>query len=182
MSASGDELPLSYQWRFNGYDIGGATNSDLSGLLALGYAGDFDCVVRDSGLESVTSDVATLNVADHLSITLPPEGATLKLSDPYTLFVETEGGYLPLRYQWIKDGTDNIPDANESSYEITSFAGTDVGEYTVVVHDNSTDEETSDPPVLLDLPPMPVAGLTGLAAAVLTVSLLGALRLRRRMK
>jgi len=180
--ASGGVLPLSYQWRRDGSNVDGATSTDLAlGPLALGDAGGYDCIVTDSGLESVTSDVAVLNVTDHLAITTQPEGATLMLGDPYTLFVETEGGYLPLTYQWIKDGTD-IPLATKSSYEIASFAGTDAGAYTVVVHDNFTDEKTSDPAELRLRSEVPVAGLTGLAAAVLAASLLGALRLRRRTK
>ena len=52
--------------------------------------------------------------------------------------------------------------------------------YTVVVHDNFTDEETSDPPALLNLPPMPVVSLTGLAALLGGCLLAGASILRRK--
>jgi len=149
-------------------------------LLILGDAGDYDCVVTNSGgVGSTTSDLATLSVADHLQITTP-QGADLRLGAPYILFVETEGGHLSLAYQWIKDGT-LLSGATTSSYEITSFAEADAGMYTVEISDNLTDTITSAPPALLQwVGELPVASPAGLAAAVLATGLLGALRLRRR--
>jgi len=178
VAASGEYPPLGYQWRHNVTNINDATNTELAlGSLALDDAGDYDCIVTDSNENSVTSNTATLTVADHLSITKPPQGATLRRGNPYTLSVETEGGILPLQYQWIKDGS-NIPDATASNHEIVSFTESDTGIYTVIIHDSLTDEEISAPPASLNFS-MPITSLGGLASLVLTTILLGASRLQK---
>lgn len=60
--SAGGTGPLSYQWRFNGASIGGATSSvlALSGVQT-NQAGDYTVVVTNS-IGSVTSQVATLTV------------------------------------------------------------------------------------------------------------------------
>ena len=181
--ARGGVPPLSYRWRLNGSDISGATSTDLAlGPLALVDAGPYDCAVTDSGISNVTSDPAALAVADHLQIGTQPRRMELHEGAPYTLFVETAGGYLPLAYQWSKDGTD-ILDATASSYEIASFAESNAGTYTLHIHDSLTDAADSIPAELfLAISGMPIAGVAGLAAAALAAGLLGALRLRRRTK
>jgi len=60
---------LTYQWRWNGGEIGGATDSVYTrGNVQCGDAGSFDVVVASSGC-SVTSDAATLTVVGELVIT-----------------------------------------------------------------------------------------------------------------
>jgi len=181
LAAYGGVVPLYYQWRFDGSDIDGATRTDLViDPVGLGDAGGYDCFVHDLVTDSVTSDVATLAVAEHLVITTHPQGAELNLGDPYTLYVETNGGFLPLTYQWNHEGS-VLPGATASAYEIVSFGVGDIGTYTLNVNDNHTDEETSNL-ALLTTPGLPVAGAAGLAAAVLAAGLLGARRLRQRKK
>ncbi|HTD67661.1 MAG TPA: esterase-like activity of phytase family protein, partial [Candidatus Limnocylindria bacterium] len=59
--ATGD-APLSYQWRFNGGDIGGATSDSYTiAGVSTSNAGDYDVVVSNTS-GSVTSAVATLTV------------------------------------------------------------------------------------------------------------------------
>lgn len=59
---AGGTPPLAYQWRFNGLEIGGATNSTYSIASAVtGDAGNYDVVVTNS-VGSVTSAVAVLMV------------------------------------------------------------------------------------------------------------------------
>ena len=182
VAASGGLPPLNYQWRLGGGNIDGATNTDLTlGLLSLDDAGGYDCVITDSGVDSVTSNLATLGIADHLTITSQPRGENLLLGAPYTLFVENDGGYLPLTYRWIKDETD-ITLATKSSYEITSFGVADAGSYTVKISDIRTEVAISNPAELRLRSEVPVAGVAGLAATVVAVGLLGALRLRRGNK
>jgi hypothetical protein len=61
VTASG-ATPLTYQWRFNGSDIGGAVNPVLTiDSVEVGDAGNYDVVVSN-GLGSVTSDPAALAV------------------------------------------------------------------------------------------------------------------------
>jgi len=66
VTATGSET-LTYQWRFKGSPIGGATGSSLSlSNVQLTDAGDYDVVVTNP-VTSVTSNAATLTVAVPLS-------------------------------------------------------------------------------------------------------------------
>ena len=57
------QAPLSYQWRFNGSNIAGATASTFSRTnVQASHAGNYDVVVTNPG-GSVTSNTATLTVA-----------------------------------------------------------------------------------------------------------------------
>jgi len=183
VSATGLTVPLAYQWRHGGSDLGGETNTNLSLTgIALVDAGSYDCVVSHSGIAGLATNTASLETADHLVITTPPQSETLNLGDPYTLFVETTGGFLPLAYQWKHEGS-ALPGATASAYAIASFEVGDAGTYTVYVNDDYMDDETSNPALLtLTIPSLPVASLVGLAGAVLAAGILGAVRLRRRME
>ena len=56
------QAPLSYQWRFNGSNIAGATFSTYTRTnVQAAHAGSYDVVVSDPG-GSITSDTATLTV------------------------------------------------------------------------------------------------------------------------
>ena len=61
--ATGDDL--KYQWKLNGVDIEGATNATYTiAATTTANSGKYQCVVTNAGGE-VTSDLATLIVADH---------------------------------------------------------------------------------------------------------------------
>jgi len=72
------ELPLSYQWRRNGYDVAGATTTRLALVAAVTPdAGSYDVVVA-SGCGSATSAAATLTVTTPgriTAISVQPGGA-----------------------------------------------------------------------------------------------------------
>ncbi len=75
VAASGSPAP-SYQWRFNGGAIGGATNSSLilNNVQAAG-AGSYDVVVSNSA-GSVTSNAATVSVLSMTpTVTLTPSAS-----------------------------------------------------------------------------------------------------------
>jgi len=183
VTATGGVAPLGYQWRRNGGYVVGATESSLViDPVAVSDEGGYDCIVSNSGTGSVTSDMAALDVINHISIAQQPQGAALQPGGSYVLSVTAAGGYLPLAYQWKQDGS-VLPGATASSYSITSFdEAQDAGTYTVDISDSLTDVVVSDGALIALISEVPVAGLAGLAAAVLAASLLGALRLRRRMK
>ncbi len=76
VSAIGD-VPLRYQWRFNGNDLAGGTNDVLSFSSAQpSLAGAYDVVVSNP-LGAVTSVVATLTVRTDI-----PDLAVVKLAAP----------------------------------------------------------------------------------------------------
>src|SRR5207253_1984386 len=69
VSASGT-VPLSYQWQFNGANIGGATATNLSlGNVQPGDAGNYAVIVTNTA-GAVTSALASLTVLVPPTITL----------------------------------------------------------------------------------------------------------------
>jgi hypothetical protein len=132
---------LTYQWRKDGADIGGATESSYS-IASVGEsdAGSYDVVITgDCG--SVISDAATLTVQHAPSITDQPDSQTVNAGDPVTFSVVADGAP-PLSYQWRKDGVE-ISGATDSSYTIDAAQPDDAGDYDVVVS-NACGPTTSD--------------------------------------
>ncbi|MBX3737838.1 MAG: immunoglobulin domain-containing protein [Candidatus Didemnitutus sp.] len=143
VTASGT-APLSYQWRKDGTDIGGATASTYAiSTTAMTDAGTYTVVVSNSA-GSVTSSGATLTVnaaAIAPSITTQPVAQTVNTGASVSFSV-TASGTAPLSYQWRKDGA-NIASATSATYTIGSAATTDAGTYSVVVS-NSVGSATSN--------------------------------------
>src|SRR6185436_2796309 len=108
VTASGT-APLHYQWRFNGGDLPGQNNPQLTlNNVQPGQAGNYTVVITNVA-GSVTSAVAVLSVLVPPSITGDPADATVLDGDPVT-FTVSATGTAPLAYQWRKDGLD-IPGA-----------------------------------------------------------------------
>jgi polygalacturonase/pectin methylesterase-like acyl-CoA thioesterase len=131
---------LSYQWRKDGADISGATNSDYTiPSVTLDDAGDYTVVVTDTA-GSTISAIARLEVTTGAvapSVSLQPVGGTILAGGTYTFSV-IANGTAPLFYQWERS-TDGgvsygaIDGATDSSYAIADAALTDAGRYRVVV-------------------------------------------------
>ena len=117
----------------------------------------------------------------YFAITTQPQSLTVDEGDPASFSVEVSGGLGSLAYQWMWDDAD-IEDENASIYTIESAQTGNEGRYACLVADDY-DRLVSDIATLTVIPEtMPVGGPAGLIAAVLAAGLLGALRLRRRMK
>jgi hypothetical protein len=137
--------PLSYQWRKNGADIGGATSPSLvlTSLTAAG-AGSYTVVVTNP-FGSVTSSAAVLTLASSgggggvipppaptaPSITQQPASRTVALGGSTTFTVGVDGT-APLTYAWSKNGAP-IAGATSASFTIPVVAATDAGSYAVVI-------------------------------------------------
>jgi len=122
--------PLSYQWRKNGTNVTGATNSSLvlTNLNATN-AGNY-CVVVSGGCNSVTN-CATLTI--DLPVTASgPSNQTNCVGSSVTLSTVASGTG-PLSYQWSKDGT-SLSGATDSSLVLTNLDATNAGNYCVVVN------------------------------------------------
>lgn len=118
------------QWRFNGGNLAGRTNSTLTLTnLAPGQAGNYDVVVSNS-FGSVTSAVAVLTVRVPPSITTPPQSLAVSAGSDAT-FTVVAGG-TQLAYQWKFNGA-NIPGATGSSYTVFNVQPTNGGSYSVTV-------------------------------------------------
>ncbi|MDZ4289280.1 MAG: immunoglobulin domain-containing protein, partial [Prosthecobacter sp.] len=128
---------LTYQWRRNGSDIPGATNSTYD-LVATTDDSDitFDVLVKnDATPAGLASNGLAITVAVPISgvgISQDPSGPVQAGEGNSVTFTATvTAGSDPL-YQWWK-GTTAIPTATGSTYTITNIAIADGGDYHVVV-------------------------------------------------
>jgi hypothetical protein len=144
--------PLSYQWRFEGTNIFGATSSSYTRTNAQpSHEGDYFVVVTNVA-GSVTSTVAFLVVNVPPYIGVQPQNQTTNQGSDVTFFV-TAGGTEPLSYQWRFQGA-NIAGATDSSYTRPGVQTNDAGAYSVVVT-NVAGSVTSSNAMLTVIVPQP---------------------------
>jgi cyclophilin family peptidyl-prolyl cis-trans isomerase len=125
---------LSYQWRFNGTSISGATGSTYY-LADIDEEdeGDYDVVIT-TAYGRIVSAPARLSVND------PVSSVIVSRSPDKTFYVEGETvtfsaaavGSGDLQYQWRFNG-DDISGANDSTYVIDAITYEHAGVYTVLV-------------------------------------------------
>ena len=130
--------PLSYQWRFNGTNLAGATSSDLvlSNVLP-NQAGIYSAVVTNPYSTVVSSD-AELAISP-LGITVEPQSQSSFLGAT-TAFLVTAAGVPPFGYQWRLNGT-NLPGATSTMLTLTNVQLSDsAGVYDVVVSNAYADQ------------------------------------------
>jgi len=130
--------PLRYQWRFNGANIQGATNSSLP-ITNVEAADDgyYSVMVSDvSG--SITSAEGRLLVLLVPIIVEQPQGQIVFVGDT-VIFHVTAVGTEPFAYRWRKNGV-TIVQFNEgkSTYTITNVNTTHSGSYTAVITNLAT--------------------------------------------
>jgi alpha-tubulin suppressor-like RCC1 family protein len=121
--------PLTYQWRFNGTNLPGATN----GILALNniqfdQAGQYSIVVSNA-FGNVTSPEMTLDVVP-LRIVNQPESQSTFRGDLVDLRVVAQGQ--ALNYQW-QFNTNDLPGATNSALQLTNAQTHQSGSYSVVI-------------------------------------------------
>lgn len=144
-SATGS-APMTYQWRFNGVNISGATNASysISGVQT-NQAGNYSVVISNVG-NSITSSNAVLTVNVTPSITTQPQNQTVNQGSNATFSV-TASGTTPLTYQWRVNGT-NISGATASSFTLTNAQPSNSGSYYSVVVSNVAGNVTSSSALL----------------------------------
>jgi hypothetical protein len=140
-TASGSPT-VSYQWRFNGGNLTGATNATLVlSSVDVTNSGTYQ-VVAFNAAGSVDSSNAQLVVRFGPTITNHPVSVNVRIrpdpnSAPSTNATFTVGAVSynpPVRYQWQFNGT-NIAGATNVSLTITNVQLTHEGAYRVVVTD-----------------------------------------------
>jgi len=134
VSASGTE-PMAYQWRFNGENIGGATEaSNVVNNVQSYNAGDYVVVVTNA-FGAVTSAVATLTV-EYPRVLVDPADAWVSVADGgvggSVSFSVAPLPHPPLGYQWRFNGAD-IKFETSSNLVVRIQSVTNVGEYSVFV-------------------------------------------------
>lgn len=143
VSATGT-APLTYQWRRNGADIPGATQSTYTiPATTLGDNNATFTVVVSGATGSITSQGATLTVSAAVAPTITVEPADVSVVvGKIAGFSVTATGTTPLAYQWKRDGAD-IAGATSSSYTIASPTLADSGKTFSVVVSNAAGSDTS---------------------------------------
>lgn len=123
-------LPLRYQWRFNGAELAGATNTSmLIGSVATNDAGDYSVVItNDYG--SITSSVAKLTV-----IALPPAiaihpGSLIVPLGSNAMFSVIATGSPPLSFQWAFNEAP-LEGQTNTSLSLPNTLTNDAGAYSV---------------------------------------------------
>ena len=139
--ASGDG-PLAYQWRKNGTDIPGATQSICTTPPATAEDnGGLFLVVVSNGGGSVSSTQAKLSVNLPPTITIQPLDKTVKVGKSVNFNVAATGA-APLSYQWYKNGV-VINGATSASYSTPPATTTDNGLLFSAVVSNAYGSATS---------------------------------------
>jgi autotransporter-associated beta strand protein len=128
-------MGLSYQWKKDGTDIGGATSNTFTiGSVGTGDAGSYTVEVASSGVctpATVLSTASVVTINSPAVITAQPTAAqTLCTGSAFSLGVAATG--TGLAYQWKKNGVDMAGETS-NTLNIGSIATTDAGNYTVTV-------------------------------------------------
>jgi gliding motility-associated-like protein len=151
---------LSYQWRKNAINIGGATgNTYTINNITVTDAGNFDVVVTGT-CGSVTSNIAILTVNAAPVITGQPANLTQCAGTNATFTVTATGA--GLTYQWQKNGS-NIAGANGNSYTINNIAVGDAANYGVVITGTCGIITSNNASLTVNLPP----AITGQPASLI---------------
>jgi hypothetical protein len=136
LRASGT-LPLSYQWRFNGADIPGATSTMYVVTNVqpanLGYYSAF--VTNLYG--STISPGALLGLLLPPTVASQPQSQTLPAASTVA-FTVVANGTAPLNYQWLKDGatlsnSGKFSGVTTATLTVANVQATEMGGYSVVV-------------------------------------------------
>ncbi len=143
--------PLSYQWRKNASNIGGALGTNYTiASVTTNNAGNYSVVVTNAG-GGVTSTVAVLTVLVPPAITSQPTNKTVIQGSNVTFSV-TASGTAPLNYQWRKGGI-VIGGATNSTLNLLSVTTNDAGIYSVVVANIADSVVSSNATLNVHVPP-----------------------------
>ncbi|MBI4664417.1 MAG: immunoglobulin domain-containing protein [Verrucomicrobia bacterium] len=149
--------PLRYQWRKDGIDIPGASESSLFLFSATASGAGVYTVVVSNAAGSVTSSAATLAITVPASISSQPQSQTVTIGANPT-FTVVAAGTEPLAYQWKKEGATlvdggRISGATTDTLTITGVQIADAGVYTVVITNPAGSTTSSNAVLTINLNP-----------------------------
>ena len=147
---STSSVPMTYQWRFNGTNLAGATATNLAvNNIQPVNAGNYSVLVAN--LAGVTASAPA-----PLTVDLPPYVTTQPRKQTgiaggrvaFNVAAQSSG---PLTYQWLRSGT-NVPGANGAELVLTNVTRELAGAYSVIVR-NVAGAITTAPVALTVLSP-----------------------------
>lgn len=128
------DAPFSYQWKKNGADIPGATNSTL--IIANAQVsdnGNYTVVVSDPVPSSATSDIAVVTITAVPPAIVIPMQSRVETAGDHTAFTVLVTGSIPFSYAWTHNGSP-ISNATGSALVLNNIQSADSGTYTVTVN------------------------------------------------
>lgn len=148
---AGGTSPLSYQWRLNNVNIGGATSSTYTrSNVQSADAGSYAVVISNTS-GSTTSLNAILVVLTPPSIATQPQSQTVSAGNSATFTIGASGD-APLAYQWRKNNSP-IGGAIGTSYTINNASSSDIASYSVVVTNNVGSATSGNAILTVNAPP-----------------------------
>jgi hypothetical protein len=162
VDASG-QLPLSYQWSFNGTNltnsmhIGGATNAALTiSNVVAGDAGGYQVEVSNSH-GSVISSNATLTAVFPAAVTGQPVSQSVLLSSNVVFTVSATGTAI-LKYKWYFNGSPladggRVSGSSTTNLNLANAQSSDAGAYQVVVTNDYSSATSALATLAVILPP-----------------------------
>ena len=160
--------PLSYQWQFNGADIGDATAASLTlSNVQSANAGSYAVVVTNTA-GALTSPVAVLTVLLPPMIISPPQTRTNRVGTAAT-FTARANGSGPLSYQWLLNGVmlqddGNIQGATALTLQIANVQPLDAGTLVLAVSNTVGLAAATVGTLIVEQPPPCVPVSPGLVA------------------
>ena len=151
VSVSGT-APFTYQWKRNGVDVAGATNSTLTiTQVAKSDTNAIFTVAVRNDVGTTLSTAATLTVNWAPQITIQPISRTVSEWDSISIAAAADARPAAT-YQWRLNGT-NISGATGPSYRIESASlTTSAGRYSVVVSNNHGSVTSSEAAITVQRP------------------------------
>ena len=149
---------LTYQWRKNGTNIGGATASSISVAAPYSDNGALYSVVVSNTDGSTPSADAVLSVTPLApTINTQPLSLTVQSGSSATFSVAISGGTGPVTFQWRRNGGD-IAGATAANYTIAAASVTDnAAAFTAAVSSPSGTLVTSAATLTVSTTPQPPA-------------------------
>jgi hypothetical protein len=131
LSVSAEGTNVMYQWKKDGNDIAGATESSFT--IAEFSASDvavYTCEVTGDCGEAKTTDDAVIKMKPLAVITSQPSGGTVLEGENFSIEVAADGENL--MWQWFKDDQE-IGGATSNKLELANVAQSDAGFYYVQI-------------------------------------------------
>jgi hypothetical protein len=131
LSVTATGAGLSYQWRKNGVNIGGASSSTYTiASASAADAANYDVIVSGTCSPSVTSNAVAVSIDPAPAITTQPSSVSVCAGASASFTVAATGN--GITYQWKRNGV-NITGATSATYAISNTTTANAGDYTVVI-------------------------------------------------